>query len=167
MFEVWANAGLQDTQMSLSVDANQYVGGVPVYRIANAAPNALIRWTSVKNGIPTGENNDYGQYTDTSGNWTGAGGAWTADYIGNWIKTAFVGGQSANVSFNVSPAPAPAPAAPAPGGSSTTTTTTTTPRTDDAWRWIKENALYLGLGAAALLVLPSLISNFGGGRKGR
>ncbi len=163
MFEVWD--GLQDTQMSISVDANQYVGSAPVWRIVGAEPNALISWTSVQNGQNTGENNDYGQMTTADGTWTQTGGAWETKHIGNWTKTAFVNGKSASVSFNVSPAPTPAPTPGPTPGPTPIPPPGTTMTSDDVLTWIKNNALYLGLGAAALLVLPSLLGNFGGGQK--
>lgn len=172
MNEVWYDGGLADTQMSLAIDSNQWVGSTPVYRIAGAPPNQPIIWTSVHNGQATGENNTYpGHFTTADGDFTVSGGAWPAEHIGNWTKTAIVGGKSASVSFNVQPAPSSSTPNTGSGSGSTnttnTTSTTSNQSTDDAWTWIKDNALYIGLGAAALLILPSVFANFGAPKRGR
>lgn len=74
------------------------------YSISCAPPNSPIYWSSTLNGASTGENLFYyGQNTDGNGHWSGAGGAWTTAHLGQWVKTATVGGGSASVAFTVTP----------------------------------------------------------------
>lgn len=84
-----------------------YAVGEPnptIYSISGAPPNSPIFWSSTLNGRPTGENQAYyGQNTDANGYWSAAGGAWTTALLGNWVKTATVGGNSVSVAFTVTP----------------------------------------------------------------
>lgn len=91
--------------LSLGINKSNFVvGEVPTYVILGAAPNAPVLWTSTLNGLPTGENQtNYGQTTDANGNLTGPGGAWTAEQVGTWTKTASVNGENFTVAFTVLP----------------------------------------------------------------
>lgn len=80
-------------------------GQSTTYTISGAPPNAPIYWSSTRNNAPTGEDHAYyGQNTDSNGNWSATGGAWTPGTEGAWTKTAFIGSPSARgvkVNFQV------------------------------------------------------------------
>ena len=87
----------------LKIDTSAYlVGETPVYTISGASPNSQIRWSSTLNNQSTGESNAYyGQITDSNGFWQGQGGIWQTSHLGQWTKTATVGGQQITASFGV------------------------------------------------------------------
>jgi|GEM_PF-2334943 len=84
------------------------VGETPVYTVI-AAPSSVIKWSSTKDGAPTGElNRVYTSPalgpTDATGTWTGPGDrAWTDADVGTWTKYVRVNGRLAQVSFVVVP----------------------------------------------------------------
>lgn len=91
--------------LDLTINKSSFlVGEAPGYSVSGGAINAPLLWNSTKNGEPTGENDtDYGHKTDNVGVWTGAGGNWTTDQIGQWTKTVKVGGETDSVVFQVLP----------------------------------------------------------------
>ena len=78
-------------------------GQQTTYSITGAPPNSEIYWSSTKDGYTTGENHVYyGQNTNSSGSWSGAGGAWSAGMEGAWTKMASIGtAPLATASFEV------------------------------------------------------------------
>lgn len=105
-----ANPAPPPPSARLAIDKTSYVTGEsPLYAVTNAVPSSPIYWSSTRNGAPTGEDNAfYGHYTDTNGNWSGGGAAWTNADAGSWTKTINVGGQTSAVAFQVT-APSPPP----------------------------------------------------------
>jgi len=78
--------------LSLTTDKSAYrVGESPIYRITGAIPGSVIAWSSTKNNQQTGEYQaSYGDIVDANGTAEITGGAWTADNIGQWTKTAMI-----------------------------------------------------------------------------
>lgn len=78
--------------LSLATDKTVYkVGESPIYRITGAIPGSVIAWSSTKNNQQTGEYQaSYGDIVDANGTAEITGGAWTADDIGQWTKTAMI-----------------------------------------------------------------------------
>jgi hypothetical protein len=75
-------------------------GGTHVFQIRNAPPNQPIKWSSMINGIPTGEDEHfYGSYTDAQGNWEQTLGPYTGLPTGIWVKEAHVGGRNYSQGF--------------------------------------------------------------------
>jgi len=97
--------------------ANYKVGDVPTFILQNGIPGDQIVWTSLKNGIRTGEyNSGYGSVIGANGAAElPASGPWTDADVGQWQKIATIINPDgsvadyASVSFSVSPATAPAP----------------------------------------------------------
>ena len=72
---------------------NDGTNQIPTYTVTGSSNlgGQEVIWASTKNGVPTGESNDYyGQNLNSSGYWTGTGGAWTVNDIGSWTKTASI-----------------------------------------------------------------------------
>lgn len=102
---------LGEINLSLATDKRVYqVGDTPTYILQAGIPGSQVYWTSFKNGVWTGEDN--AGYTQTIGaNGTvelPAGGPWTENDVGAWIKQARVIDPDGNtrllqVSFNVIP----------------------------------------------------------------
>jgi hypothetical protein len=88
---------------TLTVDSSTHmIGESTVYQITGAPANAEILWSSWKNGVSTGEVNDYyGQNTDAKGNWNALAGPWPAGDVGAWKKQASIAGTVISVSFTV------------------------------------------------------------------
>ncbi len=99
--------------MNNSVDGSPWytVGSSTTYSISGAPPNTAIYWSSTLNGVSTGENHAfYSQFTDASGNWSAAGGAWASANVGGWTKTASIGSApDTTVAFQVISSTDPVP----------------------------------------------------------
>ena len=110
--------------LDLAINKSTFVvGEAPGYSVSGGAINAPILWSSVRNGLPTGETlTDYGHKTDSMGVWSQAGGNWTAEHVGQWSKSVKVGDEVDSVVFQVLPA----------SGTQTTTTPAPTPTTTPA-----------------------------------
>lgn len=92
--------------LDLLMNKTSYVAGEsPWYSITGAQPDSEVHWSSTKNGLPTGENDAYYNHnTNAAGVWSGAGGAWTNEQVGQWTKTVQVGNESDSITFQVLPA---------------------------------------------------------------
>jgi len=74
--------------VSITIDSTrQRVGQPPIYRITGAPPGQGVLWTSYRNGIPTGEKDDYyGHTIEANGTLEIKGDPWTSDQDGRWQK---------------------------------------------------------------------------------
>jgi len=108
---------------TLTTDKRRYlVGEMPKYTLTNAKPGSIIKWSSFKDGVSTGEyEENYGDVVGSVGGVELTGGAWTTDQVGNWQKIASVYGpdgshDTVQATFSVEPVnqqtPAPQPATP-------------------------------------------------------
>lgn len=118
--------------LDLAINKSTFiVGEAPGYSVSGAAVNSPVLWSSVRNGLPTGENlTDYGHKTDAMGVWSAPGGNWTAEHIGQWSKSVKVGDEVDSVVFQVLPAAGASSSTNAPTNAPITTTTTTTQKAD-------------------------------------
>lgn len=91
--------------LDLAINKSTFVvGEAPGYSVSGAAIDSPILWSSVRNGLPTGENlTDYGHKTDAMGVWSAPGGNWTAEHVGQWSKSVKVGDEVDSVIFQVLP----------------------------------------------------------------
>ena len=88
---------------------NYLVGERPFYEINRAPPDQPVRWIVVRDDQPPVSFADPAQRTDSSGNWSGLGGVWTAELIGFYTITAQVADWSARTCFTVVGGFGPAP----------------------------------------------------------
>lgn len=85
--------------------SNYTVGEAPFFTVTGGTPEMPVLWSSTKNGLPTGEaNTDYGHKTDAVGVWSGAGGNWTNENVGQWTKSVKIGSEVDTAAFQVLPA---------------------------------------------------------------
>lgn len=82
--------GILTTQ--LTTNKRRYlVGESPTYTLISAIPGSVIKWSSFKNGLATGEwEESYGDVIGANGGVELVGGKWTADDVGNWQKIAII-----------------------------------------------------------------------------
>jgi hypothetical protein len=111
--------------LALRTDKSSYlVGEKPVYTLQNAQPGSVVKWTSFKDGQPTGEyEENYGGIIGNIGGAELTGGPWTEAQAGRWQKIAVVfapdGSRStAEVFFNVQPTASAVTTTPQPAASS-------------------------------------------------
>jgi uncharacterized repeat protein (TIGR01451 family) len=112
VFDVTAQTPPAPATISLSMNKTNFcVGDVADYTVTSTSNGSSLSgdelfWSSTLNGQSTGEVKDgYGQYLDSSGNWTGsANSGWTTSEIGTWTKTVMAGvnGPTASANFTVS-----------------------------------------------------------------
>lgn len=78
--------------VSITIDSTrQRVGQAPIYRITGAPPGQGVRWTSYRNGVPTGEFDDfYGHTIEANGTLEVKGEPWTSDQDGRWQKQILI-----------------------------------------------------------------------------
>ena len=91
--------------VAVSTDRTRYRVGEYMTYVVTGPPNTPIYWSSWRNGASTGEVTAfYSHHTDADGRFTASGvGPWSAASIGFWIKQVSVGGQTAQVAFDVVP----------------------------------------------------------------
>lgn len=94
-----------DRTIQVGVSSTYAVGDFTTYSINCAPANTPIYWSSTLNGASTGEvNANYGQFTDSTGHWSAtASSPWQVAHLGQWTKTASIGGLMATVPFAVTP----------------------------------------------------------------
>jgi hypothetical protein len=88
--------------VQITVDSSSYVvGQSPLYTVTGP-PNTPIYWSSLLNGVSTGEDHAYyGQVTGPDGVWSGYGGPWQAGDVGTWVKQVFIGSRTGLAGFDV------------------------------------------------------------------
>jgi hypothetical protein len=92
-------------EMSLTADRTNYAvseGEFPTYIISGAAPDQPVLWSLWRNRVNVVEDQSFGVGTDSAGQWSGRGSAWSEDQTGFWEILAKTADRQASVKFVVS-----------------------------------------------------------------
>ncbi|HZO54774.1 MAG TPA: hypothetical protein VFB63_18845, partial [Bryobacteraceae bacterium] len=93
------------SEMSLGADRTNYLvneSEFPTYAVTGALPNQRILWSLWLNDVLVVQDQEFATQTDSEGNWSGRGSAWTIDHVGFWKVLAKTGELQAAIRFMVS-----------------------------------------------------------------